>query len=544
MSHARRLPAFAAGCASLASLMVLLLWIRPSQAQPALPRCQSVPGAQPARVLCLRHAAASPEGVVRAAVYDSQAPTSAASLTVQIADQPLSGTTQRFADHPVPLRLMVVVQLPAGGNPEHILAQVRALQTHVLATPGSQFGVLAYGPPLHEPLLMPPSARAEDLVDGLQRLQKKQSKRSGAGPSLSWALAQAMAELDKQPVSPMNMEVLLALTDGTDNDISPVQRERMGGVTARMTRRQTVLDILFAAAADAPRPASHLANLVLATGGMLSLTDHAEHTTGGDSLHIEKYVQMLAELRLFSGPVPSSLARGTTPHRLGIRSPDAPGIVLSKSLIVHALPPPPVPPEAPAPMASSPPPSKAPSLAASALWWWLSLLLLAAAGGLFALPDFRALVRQAVLSELPPLVGPPAVLPTLTSTPLEWRSKHNMQPAGPARAATWIDAYQQPQATVSWFLALQNGRVYWLDKPEFVLGSMLPCDILLSSQGPAKLLCHMHRDEAGRMVLRPDEGTTAERNGQLITSAVHLVDQDELAIGTQRFRYFETRWAM
>ena len=160
MSHARRLPAFAAGCASLASLMVLLLWIRPSQAQPALPRCQSVPGAQPARALCLRHAAASPEGIVRAAVYDSQAPTSAASLTVQIADQPLSGTTQRFADHPVPLRLMVVVQLPAGGSPEHILAQVRALQTHVLATPGSQFGVLAYGPPLHEPLLMPPSARA------------------------------------------------------------------------------------------------------------------------------------------------------------------------------------------------------------------------------------------------------------------------------------------------------------------------------------------------------------------------------------------------
>lgn len=204
-------------------------------------------------------------------------------------------------------------------------------------------------------------------------------------------------------------------------------------------------------------------------------------------------------------------------------------------------------------------------MARGALWWWLNGLLLTLVLGALSVPGLRRRVRAALFAEPLPLVPtlrreistgggglrseplPPVRTPTATRAPTV------------RKAVEWLEVFRgaRGQTAVAWLLAPHSGRVHFLEKPDTLLGCDIGCDIYVSPTpggasapssaaptlaGGSERRCRLVRDPGtGQLLVYPSDTLPVERNGQRLNSPTYVFDQDELAIGACRFRYFETR---
>lgn len=534
----------------------------PSEARAPAPRCTpTTAGDAPPPALCLRHVISTAGQPLRVLSWSGAAADRAQVPTAELDGQGLAPLAPPPGSPPVPLSLMLVVQLPDGPLTPALRDSLRAVIDATFKHPKSSLGLLVYERGRRLLVEQELTDKRDEIGKALARIESRTASSDGASFSFSEALRASLNLIDSAPPAPNSQTVVLAIGSGSDDLATQARSQFVESTTSRLVRQSVVLDSLFISPPGGGRAPKYLQELVGQSGGRLLSTaalDELPSKTG------EYLSQVLDAVQTTHYALPAGLPAGPRNYRLTLRAAGGATIGLGVELAARGVA------EGTVQKAGGEAPTghlTPRSFSHSPLWWWLDGGLLALVLGALCVPALRRRVQAALFSESPLL--PP--LPRREATTggggvlTEPLPRVAVTPRAPTvgRAVEWVEAFRSPrgQTHVAWLLSSATGRVYFLEKADTVLGGDLGCDIFIGaaggspaavSSGMAQTLtpgvsprCRLVRDAgSGQLLVYPVDGLTVDRNGQRLNSPTYVFDQDELQIGTSRFRYFETRTSM
>ena len=544
-----------------ASIWALLIVVFPSAtlAQPALEpaprsgnsatsrqlenRCAFIvmEGQRP-RQFCVRQVAMLPSDLLRVTTYFSTDSTEGPpALSVSLDSKPLRASqVSSFGTKPMPLRLMLLLQLSEEKPTASLTASARELVEAAFKIPNSTVGIVAYERNRHVVKELAPTAQKEEVLSKLAELETYQVEGvDGQAPSLSDGLSSLLGLVEQRPPRNPAFSLAVALNNGAD-DILKGERPRVyADLAGRMNRANLALDILFYATKNVARPSLELRELANRTGGFVLESAPTENL----QVKAKQYASLLTQQQISDLVVPSRSSSDTDRHRVAITAATDPPMTVALEVPL-VLPQPPKPVEQGAP--PSPPVRAVKHESASGVWWWLDGLLVLVITGLLLVPRVRNFVLSTIRGDLLPNV---ALVQAYPSQPhnintLTFRITPERRPPAPRKAVEWVDAFRpgRSHTHVGWLLRPDNGRVHYIEKMDLIIGTTPICDIFFNASSPAPLRCRLYREpSSGQMVLYPLDGTMVEHKGQRLTGPSYIFDQDEILIGTCRFRYFETK---
>ncbi len=516
---------------------------------------QEAAGKPPA--LCLRQLWTAPGQPLRLALLSGTGD-EPKSATLTLGGQPLPDIAVPGSET-APLSVMLLVQLSEARVAPELVDSLRSVARATLERAGSTIGLLAYERGRQVLIEQPLTSDRGQVSAALSRLEKLSIHTDGPSFSFSDAIHSALNLLDQAPPASNSQTVLLAYTSGADDRPRSEFDRLVKSTLGRLSTRRAVLDVLFLPPGTGGAPGKLLWGLVSPSGGRLLSVGGREELPSRTREYLER---VLGAVKLHDYALPDRLVAAGGPLEL---QPGGVGEEAIRLLLPATSPAAPVGLPSSASVTPSPPGEGGRATARGAVWWWLNGLLLALVLGALSVPGLRRRVRAALFAEPLPLV------PTLRREISTGGGGLRSEPLPPIRTPTatrapmvrkpveWLDVFRgaRGQTAIAWLLAPHSGRVHFLEKPDTLLGCDTGCDIYVSptpggasALGPAaptlaggsERRCRLVRDPGtGQLLVYPSDSLPVERNGQRLNSPTYVFDQDELAIGACRFRYFETR---
>ncbi|HNN95811.1 MAG TPA: FHA domain-containing protein [Pseudomonadota bacterium] len=524
-----------------------------------MPRCvsTSLPDATPS-TWCLRQVVSVPGQPLRVLSWSGADPERTQMPTLELEGEVLSPLTPPPQSSPLPLALMLMVQLGDSPLSPALRDSIRAVIDATFKLPKSSLGLLAYERGRRIVVEQPLTHSRDEVVAALAQIESHTARKDGTSPSFSVALSASLGLLERVPPSRNSQTVVLALGSGLD-DLETLHRKPSDEkAIQRMVRQSVVLDALFFSPPNGGSAPKYLQDIVGQSGGRILSTTALDELPSKTGQYLS---QVLAAVQTTHYALPAGLAAAAGSYRLTLRAAGGATIGLSVELSARGA----AEAAVPKPGGEAPAnPSGTRSLAQSPLWWWLDGGLLALVLAALCVPALRRRVQAALFSEPLPFPRLPGRESTTAGGGVltEPLPRVAVTPRAPTvgRAVEWVDAFRSPrgQTHVAWLLSSATGRVYFLEKADTVLGGDLGCDIFIGTAAGASATvssamtptltpggsprCRLVRDAgSGQLLVYPVDGMTVDRNGQRLNSPTYVFDQDELQIGSRRFRYFETR---
>lgn len=340
------------------------------------------------------------------------------------------------------------------------------------------------------------------------------------------------------------MKLIVVISTGADDKTNDERRRSFANFAVNAANSSVVFDWIHLKLADGGGAPSYVRELAPRTGGVF-----LESTVDELPKKTSTYAQLLRSLQVVDFALLSRRAEDPERerHRLVVGTVAPPqvsvplDVMISLQPAVESTTP-------PATVANTPPVKTSVRRGSSdAIWWWLTAFLLLGVGGLLALPALREPVRIAFWGSAAPLPVNQAqtvhnlsmheFLPSLGRLVAEQR-----RPPTPRPPVEWMEPTPPGQNYVAWLLALDTGRVYYLDKLDILLGNDPACTIYINGLAPTAFRCRFYRDPNSRQTaIYPLDGAVVEHRGQRLTGPSYVLDQDEVRLGVLLFRYFETR---
>ena len=509
-------------------------------------RCAPAQAGAPGQpMICVRLATEPKRGQIRVVTYTNSGPGAPPSdIAAALDSRPLRQIRrEQLQQRPIPMRAMVVLQLTEQRMPGLLAASVRSLVDVVFLSPQSTMGIVAYERN-HRIVEELPLSSKEVVLARLAILEKRPANLDGPSFSTSDAVATALTQMSSQLQDTEAMKFIVAISTGADDKLTDEKKRTFANFAVNAANANVVFDWIYLKEADAGKAPAYVRDLPLRTGGVFFESTVDELRTKTDT-----YAQLLRSLQVVDFTL--NLRRAEDPererHRLVVGTVAPPQISVPLDVIVSLQ---------PAVEPTTPPPTLANTAqvkssarrgSSDAIWWWLTGFLLLGVVGLLLLPSVHEPARIAFW-------GSAAPLPVNQALTIRNMSTHEFSPSlgrlvaeqrrppTPRPPVEWMDATPPGQNYVAWLLALDTGRVYYLDKLDITLGNDPACTVYINGLAPAAFRCRFYRDPNSRQTaIYPVDGAVVEHRGQRLTGPSYVFDQDEVRLGALLFRYFETR---
>ncbi len=516
----------------------------PAPLPPGTPRCVTAQPPSPGQpMFCVRLVTEPKRGQIRVVTHTSSATGAPASdITAALDSKPLHQVRrEQLQQLPIPMRVMVVLQLTEQRMPALLAASVRSLADAVFLSSKSTMGIVAYERTNRIVEELPLSSK-ETVLARLAILEKRPVNLEGKTFSTSDTVATALTQMSSQLQDTEAMKFIIAFSTGEDDKIGDMPKRTFANFAVNAANSNVVFDWIYLKEAEGGRR-PYVRDLPLKTGGI-----YIESTPDELRAKTDSYVQLLRSLQVVDFTLHPQRAEDTERgrHRLVV-STDPPQVSVPLDVMVSLSPP--VEPTTPPPTVANTAPVKTSARPgkSDAIWWWLTAFLLLGVGSLLLLPSVREPVRIAFLgAAIPTPLNQAQTIPNLSihefSPSLGRLVAEQRRPPTPRPPVEWMEPTPPGQNYVAWLLALDTGRVFYLDKSDIILGNDPACAIFILGIAPTAFRCRFYRDPNSRQTaIYPLDGAVVEHRSQRLSGPSYVLDQDEVRLGVLLFRYFETR---